>query len=167
MMKKLAIAGALMLLAGCAEVQNYNNVVKTPAPDWLAGYWQTKGPQSSLVSPEAIGSLIVTKDGDTLDCRQWQRVIALPGKLTLMSDDLTNVTVKRELYEIERDGNTIEYDGMTMERVDRPTPECAAVLKKRRYRRRCRDEIPRSRGLLCQTKKRPMRKLIGPTTAMI
>ena len=28
-MKKLAIAGALMLLAGCAEVENYNNVVKT------------------------------------------------------------------------------------------------------------------------------------------
>ncbi|EOL9861269.1 hypothetical protein EIY53_003302, partial [Escherichia coli O157:H7] len=26
-MKKLAIAGALMLLAGCAEVENYNNVV--------------------------------------------------------------------------------------------------------------------------------------------
>lgn len=44
-MKKLAIAGALMLLAGCAEVENYNNVVKTPAPDWLTGYWQTKGPQ--------------------------------------------------------------------------------------------------------------------------
>lgn len=43
-MKKLAIAGALMLLAGCAEVENYNNVVKTPAPDWLTGYWQTKGP---------------------------------------------------------------------------------------------------------------------------
>lgn len=105
-MKKLAIAGALMLLAGCAEVENYNNVVKTPAPDWLAGYWQTKGPQRALVSPEAIGSLIVTK-GDTLDCRQWQRVIAVPGKLTLMSDDLTNVTVKRELYEVERDGNTI------------------------------------------------------------
>ena len=104
-MKKLAIAGALMLLAGCAEVENYNNVVKTPAPDWLAGYWQTKGPQSALVS-------------------------AVPGKLTLMSDDLTNVTVKRELYEVERDGNTIEYDGMTMERVDRPTAECAAALDK-------------------------------------
>lgn len=25
-MKKLAIAGALLLLAGCAEVENYNNV---------------------------------------------------------------------------------------------------------------------------------------------
>lgn len=79
-MKKLAIASALMLLAGCAEVENYNNVVKTPAPDWLAGYWQTKGPQRALVSPEAIGSLIVTKEGDTLglpsvaagDCRAGQ-----------------------------------------------------------------------------------------------
>ncbi|ELX45613.1 hypothetical protein SEEJ1593_06014, partial [Salmonella enterica subsp. enterica serovar Javiana str. ATCC BAA-1593] len=45
-------------------------------------------------------------------------------------DDLTNVTVKRELYEIERDGNTLEYDGMTLQRVARPTPECAAALEK-------------------------------------
>ena len=57
-------------------------------------------------------------------------VVSGSGKLTLMSDDLTNVTVKRELYEIERDGNAIEYDGMTMERVDRPTAECAAALAK-------------------------------------
>jgi hypothetical protein len=39
------------------------------------------------------------REGDTLDCRQWQRVIALPGKLTMLSGDLTNVTVKRELYD--------------------------------------------------------------------
>lgn len=110
-MKKVAIVGALLVLAGCAEVENYNDVVKTPAPAGLEGYWQSKGPQRKLVSPEAIASLVVTKEGDTLDCRQWQRVIALPGKLTMLSDDLTNVTVKRELYEIERDGNTLEYDG--------------------------------------------------------
>lgn len=72
---------------------NYNDVVKTPAPAGLEGYWQSKGPQRKLVSPEAIASLVVTKEGDTLDCRQWQRVIALPGKLTMLSDDLTNVTV--------------------------------------------------------------------------
>lgn len=82
------------------------------------------------MSPEAIASLVVTKEGDTLDCRQWQRVIALPGKLTMLSGDLTNVTVKRELYEIEREGNTLEYDGMTLQRVDRPTQECAEVLQK-------------------------------------
>lgn len=129
-MKKLAIIGALLVLAGCAEVQNYNDVVKTPAPAGLAGYWQSKGPQRALVSPEAIASLIVTKEGDTLDCRQWQRVIAVPGKLTMLSGDLTNVTVKRELYEIDRDGNTLDYDGMTLQRVERPTLECAEVLKK-------------------------------------
>ncbi|AYL62014.1 lipoprotein YedD [Citrobacter youngae] len=129
-MKKLAIVGALLVLAGCAEVQNYNDVVKTPAPAGLAGYWQSKGPQRALVSPEAIASLIVTKEGDTLDCRQWQRVIAVPGKLTMLSGDLTNVTVKRELYEIDRDGNTLDYDGMTLQRVERPTLECAEVLKK-------------------------------------
>lgn len=129
-MKKMIMAGALLALTGCVQVDNYQDVIKHPVPSDLAGYWQTKGPQRALVSPEAIGSLIVTKEGDTLDCRQWQRVIAVPGKLTLMSDDLTNVTVKRELYEVERDGNTIEYDGMTMERVDRPTAECAAALDK-------------------------------------
>ncbi|VDZ78297.1 lipoprotein [Salmonella bongori] len=48
----------------------------------------------------------------------------------MLSDALTNVTVKRELYEIEREGNTLEYDGMTLQRVDRPTPECAAALEK-------------------------------------
>ncbi|AVE59267.1 hypothetical protein AM352_13205 [Citrobacter koseri] len=129
-MKKIAIVGAFLVLTGCAEVQNYNDVVKTPAPAGLEGYWQSKGPQRKLVSPEAIASLVVTEEGDTLDCRQWQRVIALPGKLTLLSGDLTNVTVKRELYEIEREGNTLEYDGMTLQRVDRPTTECADYLSK-------------------------------------
>ncbi|MDI9019648.1 hypothetical protein MJN86_19200, partial [Salmonella enterica subsp. enterica serovar Lubbock] len=93
-MKKVAIVGALLVLAGCAEVENYNDVVKTPAPAGLEGYWQSKGPQRKLVSPEVIASLVVTKEGDTLDCRQWQRVIALPGKLTMLSDDLTVTLVK-------------------------------------------------------------------------
>ncbi len=60
-MKKVAIVGALLVLAGCAEVENYNDVVKTPAPAGLEGYWQSKGPQRKLVSPEAIASLVVTK----------------------------------------------------------------------------------------------------------
>lgn len=128
-MKKLAIVGALLVLAGCAEVQNYNDVVKTPAPAGLAGYWQSKGPQRAG-EPGSDRQSDCHKRGDTLDCRQWQRVIALPGKLTMLSGDLTNVTVKRELYEIERDGNTLEYDGMTLQRVDRPTQECADALKK-------------------------------------
>ena len=129
-MKKIAIMGALLALTGCAQVDNYQDVIKHPVPAHLAGYWQSKGPQSKMVSPEAIATLVVTEEGDTLDCRQWQRVIAVPGKLTMLSGDLTNVTVKRELYEIEREGNTLEYDGMTLQRVDRPTQECADALKK-------------------------------------
>ncbi|ELO49633.1 lipoprotein, partial [Salmonella enterica subsp. enterica serovar Enteritidis str. 653049 13-19] len=56
--EKVAIVGALLVLAGCAEVENYNDVVKTPAPAGLEGYWQSKGPQRKLVSPEAIASLV-------------------------------------------------------------------------------------------------------------
>lgn len=44
------------------------------------------------MSPDAIASLIVTKEGDTFDCRQWQRVIAQPGKLMNRDSDIYNVT---------------------------------------------------------------------------
>ncbi|UAK19579.1 lipoprotein YedD [Kluyvera sp. CRP] len=129
-MKKLAIVAALMVLAGCAQIEDYSTVVKSPAPAGMAGYWQTMGPQRALVSPEAIASLIVTRDGDTLDCRQWQRVIALPGKLTLRDSDVYNVTNKLDVYAVERDGNSLKYDGMTLQRVERPTVECANALTK-------------------------------------
>lgn len=129
-MKKVLLLAALVALSGCAEVRDYKQVVREPAPAGLAGYWQSNGPQSKLVSPEAIASLVVTADGDTLDCRQWQRVIALPGKLTKLSGELSNVTVKREIYAIERDGDTLEYAGMTLKRVDRLTTECAEFLAK-------------------------------------
>ena len=73
-MKKIAIAGVLLALTGCVQVDNYQDVIKHPVPAHLAGYWQSKGPQSKMVSPEAIATLVVTEEGDTLDCRQWQRV---------------------------------------------------------------------------------------------
>ena len=129
-MKKIAIIGALLALSGCVQVDNYKDVIKHPVPASLAGYWQTKGPQSKLVSPEAIATLVVTKEGDTLDCRQWQRVIAVPGKIMLRSDDFYNVTSKLDIYSLDRDGSLLEYDGMTLQRVDRPTTECADALTK-------------------------------------
>nr|WP_318381221.1 lipoprotein YedD [uncultured Enterobacter sp.] len=129
-MKKVAILGALLALTGCAQIENYQDVVKHPAPASLAGYWQSVGPQSNLVSPEAIASLIVTPEGDTLDCRQWQRVIAVPGKLTLRGDEFNNVTNKLEVYDIARDGSLLDYAGMTLKRVDRPTEACADALAK-------------------------------------
>lgn len=129
-MKKMIMAGALLALTGCVQVDNYQDVIKHPVPSDLAGYWQTKGPQSKMVSPEAIATLVVTEQGDTLDCRQWQRVIAVPGKIMLRSDDYYNVTSKLDIYPLERDGNTLEYDGMELQRVARPTVECADYLTK-------------------------------------
>jgi DNA-binding transcriptional regulator of glucitol operon len=130
MMKKIVMVGALMALTGCVQVDNYQDVVKHPVPAHLAGYWQSKGPQSKMVSPQAIATLVVTEEGDTLDCRQWQRVVAVPGKIMLRSDDFYNVTRKLDVYQLEREGNTLEYDGMELQRVDRPTVECAQYLTK-------------------------------------
>lgn len=129
-MKKIVMVGALMALTGCVQVDNYQDVVKHPVPADLAGYWQSKGPQSKMVSPQAIATLVVTKEGDTLDCRQWQRVVAVLGKIMLRSDDFYNVTRKLDVYQLEREGNTLEYDGMELQRVDRPTVECAQYLTK-------------------------------------
>lgn len=129
-MKKMFTILALLGLSGCVQVDNYSEVVKSPAPANLSGYWQTQGPQGELVSPQAIASLIVTPEGDTLDCRQWQRVIALPGKLIVRDGDWYNVTVKREVYSAEANGDTLNYAGMTLKRVERPTAECADWLDK-------------------------------------
>ena len=129
-MKKLFFAGMVVALAGCVQVDRYEDVVKAPAPAGLAGFWQTKGPQSAMMSPDAIASLIVTKEGDTFDCRQWQRVIAVPGKIMLRSDSYYNVTRKLDIYPLERDGSTLEYDGLELQKVDRPTVECADYLSK-------------------------------------
>lgn len=65
-MKKLFFAGMVVALAGCVQVDRYEDVVKAPAPAGLAGFWQTKGPQSAMMSPDAIASLIVTKEGGHL-----------------------------------------------------------------------------------------------------
>lgn len=129
-MKKIAMMAGLLALTGCVQVDRYEDVVKHPVPAELAGYWQSKGPQSKMVSPEAIATLVITQEGDTLDCRQWQRVVAVSGKIMLRSDDYYNVTRKLDIYPLDREGSAIEYDGMTLQRVDRPTVECANYLSK-------------------------------------
>ena len=129
-MKKIVMVGALLALTGCVQVDNYQDVIKHPVPAHLAGYWQSKGPQSKMVSPEAIATLVVTQEGDTLDCRQWVSVVAVPGKIMLRSDNFYNVTSKLDIYQLEREGSTLEYDGMELQRVDRPTVECANYLTK-------------------------------------
>lgn len=132
-MKKIALMMAALVVSGCAQIEDYRNVVKTPAPAGLSGYWQSQGPQSELVSPQAIASLIVTPQGDTLDCRQWQRTIAEPGKLALLSARYTNVTNKLEIYSVERHDDTLEYAGMILKRVKKPTAQCVVALSKQPF----------------------------------
>ncbi len=124
MKNKIVFLGLLLVLSGCAQVDNYSDVIKAPAPDGLDGYWQSAGPQKEMMSPQAIASLIVTKDGDTFDCRQWQRVIVVPGKLMKRDAVIYNVTAALNVYPVEREGDTLHYDRMTFKRVAPLTPEC-------------------------------------------
>jgi hypothetical protein len=41
------------------------------------------------------------------------------------------VTQQRDIYRLERDGNQLDYDGMTLRRVDKPTVECTQALAKK------------------------------------
>ena len=49
----------------------------------------------------------------------------------LRSDSYYNVTSKLDIYPLERDGAVLEYDGMELQKVDRPTVECADYLRAR------------------------------------
>lgn len=122
-MKKWIVI-ATLALSGCAQLNNYSEAVKTPAPADLQGNWQTVGAQSALVSPEAIGSLYIGADGSTLDCRQWMRVIAKPGKLTRFDDQWVNVNRQVRVMPLVVENGELHYDGLTLRKVDRPTLEC-------------------------------------------
>jgi hypothetical protein len=127
-MKKWMILAALAL-SGCAQISNYEQAVKTPAPLELQGSWQTVGPQSKLISKQAMGSLIIGAEGDTLDCRQWQRVIAKPGKLTRLDDEWVNVTRQVRVMPLVLENGELRYDGLRLRKVDRPTVECQQALE--------------------------------------
>lgn len=126
-MKKWILIAALAL-SGCAQINDYENAVQTPAPADLQGTWQTVGPQSSLISDKAIASVIINADGSTLDCRQWMRVIAKPGKLTRLSGDYVNVTRKVRVMPLVVENGELSYDRMTLRKVARPTVECQQAL---------------------------------------
>lgn len=127
-MKKWMLLGALAL-TGCAQITQYQQAVKTPAPANLQGYWQTSGPQSGLISDRATASLIISAEGDTLDCRQWQRVIAKPGKLTLLNDEYVNVNKQMRVMPLTLKGDELRYDKLTLKKVERPTVECQQALE--------------------------------------
>ncbi|OXH80085.1 lipoprotein YedD [Pantoea agglomerans] len=126
-MKKWMLIAALAL-SGCAQINDYENAVQTPAPAELQGTWQTVGPQSSLISDKAIASVIINADGSTLDCRQWMRVIAKQGKLTRLSGDYVNVTRQVRVMPLVVENGELSYDRMTLRKVARPTVECQQAL---------------------------------------
>lgn len=124
-MKKWIIAGlAVTALSGCAQLEDYTSAVTTPPPETLVGNWQTEGAQSGLVSPEARASLIITPEGETLDCRQWQRVIAKPGKITQIDGEWVNINNQSRIMPLEQEGNVLHYDKLTLTKVAQPTAEC-------------------------------------------
>lgn len=127
-MKKWMILAALGL-SGCAQISSYDQAVKTPAPQTLQGNWQTTGPQSKLISDQAMGSLIIGAQGDTLDCRQWQRVIAKPGKLARLDNTWVNVTRQVRVMPLVLENGELRYDGLRMRKVERPTLECQQALE--------------------------------------
>ena len=127
-MKKWMLIAALAL-SGCAQINDYENAVQTPAPAELQGNWQTVGPQSNLISGQAMASLIINADGSTLDCRQWMRVIAKPGKLTRLNGDYVNVTRRIRVMPLVVDNSELNYDGLTLRKVARPTIECQQALE--------------------------------------
>lgn len=127
-MKKWMLIAALAL-SGCAQINDYENAVQTPAPADLQGTWQTVGPQSILISDKAIASVIINADGSTLDCRQWMRVIAKPGKLTRLSGDYVNVTRQVRVMPLVVENGELSYDRMTLRKVARPTVECQQALE--------------------------------------
>ena len=118
----------MLALAGCAQIDNYQQAVKVPAPDAMAGVWQSDGPQSALVSPQAQAALLISPQGDTLDCRQWQRVIAKPGKLSRIDDELVNINRQLRVMPITVINGTMQYDGLTLKKVSQPTNECRQAL---------------------------------------
>lgn len=127
-MKKWMLIAALAL-SGCAQINDYDNAVQTPAPADLQGTWQTVGPQSSLINEKAMASVIINADGSTLDCRQWMRVIAKPGKLTRLGGDYVNVTRQLRVMPLVVENGELSYDRMTLRKVERPTVECQQALE--------------------------------------
>ncbi|MFW0698525.1 lipoprotein YedD [Pantoea sp. R13S299] len=127
-MKKWMLIAALAL-SGCAQINDYENAVQTPAPADLQGTWQTVGPQSSLINEKAMASVIINADGSTLDCRQWMRVIAKPGKLTRLGGDYVNVTRQLRVMPLVVENGELSYDRMTLRKVERPTVECQQALE--------------------------------------
>ncbi|TCV97952.1 hypothetical protein [Biostraticola tofi] len=125
-MKKIFVALLLATsVSGCAGAPEYAEVITTPAPQGVAGVWQSAGPQKALVSPDAMASFLVSPQGKTVDCRQWERTIANPGKLIIWKGELYNINAKNELFPISITQGTMHYGNLNLVKVKEATEECS------------------------------------------
>ncbi|BAE74058.1 lipoprotein [Sodalis glossinidius str. 'morsitans'] len=115
-------------LSGCAGAPEYVKVVAAPAPQGYSGIWTSTSPQKALVSPEAVASLIISRSGNTLDCRSWQRTIIRPGKLTTRDARLYNINEKNEVSALRLDHDVLHYGGLTLQRSTSPTEQCQPFI---------------------------------------
>lgn len=111
-------------LLGCSHIDNYQQVPKVAAPVKLQGIWQTIGPQKGLVSPAARATLIIDKQGNTLDCREWQRVITKSGKLIRIKQQIENLNQTLRHRPLVLQGEVLYYDKLALQRTQKISEGC-------------------------------------------
>lgn len=121
---KIWMTVSVLALVGCSQITQYQQVAQQPAPIALQGVWQTQGQQSGLVSPYASAQLLIRENGETLDCRQWQRVIAKPGKYVIINGHPANINRQLRVMPLTLQQETLHYDKLILIKVARLTPEC-------------------------------------------
>lgn len=121
---KAFIPVAALALTACSQIVSYQQTTKVAAPEELQGVWRTSGAQSGLVSPQATAYLIISPNGDTVDCRQWLRVIAKPGKLSQQHNKLINLTHEMRVMPLIQQQGQLHYDNLRLEKVANASVEC-------------------------------------------
>jgi hypothetical protein len=120
---------AAFSLIGCSHIDNYQQVPKIAAPVKLQGNWQTIGPQKGLVSPAARATLIIDKQGNTLDCREWQRVMTKFGKLIRVNQQIENLNQALRHRPLVLHGEVLYYDKLTLHRTPNISEACRKAAK--------------------------------------
>lgn len=121
---RIWIVIAILSLTGCSPSENYQLAPKVTAPIALQGIWQTEGPQKGLISPGARATLMIDPKGNTLDCREWQRVITKFGKLIRVNQQIQNLNQALRSQPLQLKGEVLLYDKLVLHRKVAPSPAC-------------------------------------------
>lgn len=121
---------AVLWLTGCTHIDNYQRAQQIDAPLKLQGVWQTIGPQKGLISPEARATLIIDKKGDTLDCREWQRVMTKSGKLIWVNHQIENLNQALRHRPLVLKGHVLHYDRLKLHRTQHLSQACQSAVQR-------------------------------------